>query len=81
MVGNDWEQSHLPLDDPRAIHPPTSKGRKPMVCCRHCMRNLPVAIAKKHDYFDGKRWQSAYFCDQGHMELWYIRQLRNTVER
>lgn len=67
----DWE---LDFHNPPRI-PPRSPE---MVQCRHCVKNIALAKAKKHDYFDGKVWRTAYFCSDEHMHAWYIQRL-NTL--
>lgn len=65
----DWE---LDFHNPPRIPPPEVT----MVQCRHCKRYLPVGEAKKHTITDGKRQFDLYFCNQTHMEQWYIGQLQ-----
>lgn len=36
---------------------------------------MPVPEAKKHTVTDGKRYFDLYFCNQDHLERWYIGQL------
>ena len=69
----DWEQSHVPLDDPRAIHPPQEIE---MVCCRNCKKNLPIEAATKRTLWNGRQWLDYYFCGQYCLEMFYLRSLR-----
>lgn len=72
----DWEQCFLPLDNPNAIQPPRSE---PMVMCKHCGHQaLDPKKAEHRQFWNGRRYVSYYFCNQEHLEQWYISQL-NTV--
>lgn len=62
----DWELSHLPLDDPRAIHPP----RK----CDHCNATGEHTLSQTL-LTGGGNAIDLLFCSQTCREQFYIKRL------
>lgn len=70
----DWELSHLPLDDPRAVHPPEELH---VVVCKSCGRqDLNPDLVFRKDVIVGGRWVTYYFCSERTYHEWYIKQLQ-----
>ena len=67
-----WEQSFLPLDDPKAVVPPGQ------VCCAWCGVSVSREDAVIKQYYNGqaRMVMVEYFCCPIHHHQWYIQRLQ-----
>lgn len=72
----DWEQSFLPLNDPRAVPPPSLVPENlPPAQCLNCSKAVehPLYVVK---HFARNATKHLAFCDILCHELYYLHQLR-----
>ena len=67
MGTEDWEQSHLPLDDPRAVPPPR------MTSCGYCGHVLPLKQSISGVARMGRIAKQDHFCCRDCRDSWKSR--------